>query len=129
MTLAGNGKEGTSMVGREASELQELGGLISPSVLENYNFSAAFMTPEMVEEKKARRVRLKNVKKVLKTARLTTMMLQDMRDKQQSQAFHSFLGGMKSQTKAKNLTRHVRDENWRLFAATRQDDERRLTTG
>jgi hypothetical protein len=33
-------------------------------VLENYDFSAAFMTPEMVEEKKVRRVRLKKVSKM-----------------------------------------------------------------
>ena len=55
MTIAANGKEGMGLlVGREASELAELGGLISPSAIESFDFSAAFMTPEMIAEKKQR---------------------------------------------------------------------------
>lgn len=48
MTVAANGKKGMGLlVGREASELAELGGLISPSAIDSFDFSAAFMTPEM----------------------------------------------------------------------------------
>ena len=117
LTVGANGKAGTAeLVGREAAELTELGGLISPSAIESFDFSTAFMTPEMLEEKKKRRARLR---RAMRTAQLSVSMHKDARDKQQSQAFHSFLGGMKSRTRVKSLVnRHVRDENRRLFAAT-----------
>eukprot|EP01043_Picozoa_sp_COSAG02_P061792 COSAG02_NODE_8374_length_2594_cov_1.577956_3_plen_293_part_00 len=114
---ASAGKEGTAeLVGREAAELADLGGLISPSAIDDFDFSTAFMTPEMMEEKNQRRARLR---KVMRTARMTSMMHKSAHDKQQSQALHSFLGGMKSRTRVKSLVnRHVRDENRRLFATT-----------
>ena len=117
LTVAANGKAATAeLVGREAAELTELGGLISPSAIESFDFSTAFMTPEMIEEKKKRRARLR---KAMRTAQLSVSMHKSARDKQQSQAFHSFLGGMKSRTRVKSLVnRHVRDENRRLFTAT-----------
>ena len=115
MTVGANGKEGTAnLVGREASELADLGGLISPSTIESFDFSTAFMTPEMMEEKQQRRAHLR---KAMRTARMTSAMIKTTRDKQQSQALSSFLGGMKSRTRVKGLVnRHVRDENRRLFA-------------
>ena len=39
---------GALLVGREAKELGDLGGVISPTSLEDFNFQTAFVTPEMV---------------------------------------------------------------------------------
>lgn len=117
MSVGANGKEGTAqLVGREATELADLGGLISPSTIESFDFSKEFMTPEMMEEKQQRRARLR---KSMRTARVSVSLHRNARDKQQSQALHSFLGGMKSRTRVKSLVnRHVRDEHRRIFTST-----------
>lgn len=117
MSVAANGKEGTAqLMGREATELADLGGLISPSTIESFDFSKEFMTPEMMEEKHQRRARLR---KSMRTARVSVSLHRNARDKQQSQALHSFLGGMKSRTRVKSLVnRHVRDEHKRIFTST-----------
>jgi len=39
---------GALLIGREAKELGDLGGVISPTSLEDFNFQTAFVTPEMV---------------------------------------------------------------------------------